>query len=270
MAEPARAWQLEMFERSLKKRQKLRALLRLNGRPEATEECLLLTCGDNNGALNYHFRASGGRWLWGDVAGQNLAEMAAFLGEPVLTIAEHDFPFADGRFSRVIAIDVLEHLAADRPFLQEVRRVLQPGGRAVVTTPNGDPALLANRVKRRLGMTPAIYGHTRAGYTAAELSRAVAEAGLEPMARAGYSGFFTEMVELGVNYGYVFMLGRKKGPRPSGHIAPTTAGELKQHGLAYRLYSLAFPFMRLLSKLDRLLPAGGDGAVIVVGRKALS
>jgi SAM-dependent methyltransferase len=270
MSDPAGAWQLQMLERSLKKQQKLRALLQVSDRPKAAEECLLLTCGDNNGALNYRFREQGGRWAWGDIAAENLPEMAAFLGEPVHPVAEANFPFGDCRFDRVVAIDVLEHLVDDRPFLQEVRRVLRAGGMAVVTVPNGDPTLLANRLKRWLGMTPEVYGHRRAGYTVVELSSALGGAGIEPVAQGGYSRFFTELVELGINFGYVYLLSRKKSRRPDGHIAPTTSGELKQHGFAYRLYTLAFPFMRLVSWLDRFLPAGGDGAVIVVGRKGSS
>jgi SAM-dependent methyltransferase len=255
-----------MFSRSLKKRQKLRALLQMTGPLDASLECLLLTCGDNSGALNYYLRQHGGHWVWGDIAAENLQEMAAFLGDPVHAVAESSFPFADGRFDRVIAIDVLEHLAADGPFLREVRRVLRAGGVAIVTVPNGDATLLANRLKRGLGMTPEVYGHARAGYNVAELSRAMGDAGLQPVAHGGYSRFFTELVELVINYGYVYLLSEKKDGRANGHIAPTTSGELKQHGLAYRLYTLAFPVMRLVSGLDRLLPAGGEGAVIVVGR----
>lgn len=260
-------WQLQMFQRSLKKQQKLRALLQLTGEIGAGDDCLLLTCGDNNGALNHYFRAHGGRWVWGDVAGENLAEMAAFLGEPVHHVPQANFPFSEAGFDCVVAIDVLEHLPDERPFLQELRRVLRPDGRAVVTVPNGDPRLLANRIKGRLGMTPEIYGHTRAGYTVAELRAALEEAGFAPLAHGGYSRFFTEMIELAVNFGYVFLLSRKSGGREPGHIAPTTSGDLKQHGAAYRLYRFAFPLMRAFSNLDHLLPAGGDGAVIVVARR---
>jgi SAM-dependent methyltransferase len=260
-------WQLQMFQRSLKKQLKLDALLQMIGRLDAGDECLLLTCGDNNGALNHHFRAHGGQWTWADVAGENLEEMAAFLGEPVHHVAEAHFPFGDALFDWVVAIDVLEHLPDDGAFLQELRRVLRPSGRAVVTVPNGDARLLANRLKRRLGMTPEKYGHTRAGYTVAELRAALEAAGFAPVAHGGYSRFFTEIVELIVNYGYVFLLSRKSSSDDRGHIAPTTAGELKQHGAAYRLYRAAYPVMRLISSLDRFLPAGGHGAVIVVGGK---
>lgn len=260
------AWQLQMFQRSLKKQQKLAALLEILGEVGG-QRCLLVTCGDNNGALNWYFREHGGNWTWGDVAGENLAEMGSLLGEPVHDLSGERFPFGDEQFDCVVSIDVLEHLRDDQPFLQELHRVLRSEGRVIVTVPNGDPGLLANRIKWRVGMTPDVYGHTRAGYTLAELRETVERADLTPVAHGGYSRFFTEMMELIINFGYVFVLSRKKGAAEPGHIAPTSAGELKTHGAAYRLYSLIYPFMRLASQLDRLLPARNDHAVIVVAAK---
>ena len=259
-------WQLHMFRRALKKQLKLQALLKQLG-DVSGQDCLLVTCGDNNGALNWHFRSHGGNWTWADVAGENLMEMGEFLGEKVHHLAEENFPFADNQFDRVVSIDVLEHLADDQPFLSELRRVLRPGGKAVVTVPNGDIRLLANQVKWRLGMTPAVYGHTRAGYTLAQLGDSLARAGFEPVGEGGYSRFFTEMVELLINFAYVFVLSRKRDHGSSGQIAPASASELKTHRGAYRLYALAFPFLRLVSKLDTLLPAGSNNAVIVVAEK---
>lgn len=258
-----RIWQLEMFQRSLKKRQKLRALLQLIGRTD-NQRCLLVTCGDNNGALNWYFREHGGHWAWADVTDENLDEMRALLNEPVESATADHLPFADNQFDCVVSIDVLEHLDQDQPFLAEIRRVLRPGGRAVVTVPNGDPKLLANRIKWWVGMTPEVYGHTRAGYTVAELSHSLQNARLEPLQSGGYSRFFTEMLELGINYTYVFLLSRKK---KDGHIAPTSSGELKTHGAAYRIYGLLFPIMNVLSQLDRLLPASINNAVIVTATK---
>jgi hypothetical protein len=112
-------------------------------------------------------------------------------------------------------------------------------------------------------MTPQVYGHTRAGYTVAELQDSVKQAELTPANSSGYSRFFTEMVELLINYGYVFVLSRKGGQSKAGQIAPTTSTELKTHGTAYRLYSLFYPAMRFISKMDALLPAKGNYAVIV-------
>src|SRR5688572_5692316 len=160
-------WQIEMFQRSLKKQQKLRALLDLLGETKG-KKCLLVTCGDNNGALNWYFREHGGEWTWADVSGENHDQISALLNEPVFTLKDDDFQMPTEQFDCAISIDVLEHLKQDQPFLKELRRVLKPGGKAVITVPNGDNKLLANKIKWRLGMTPDVYGHTRAGYTVVE------------------------------------------------------------------------------------------------------
>ena len=47
-------------------------------------------------------------------------------------------PEHTGRFDLVIACEVLEHVAHSVDFMRQLRRFLEPGGRALVTTPNGD------------------------------------------------------------------------------------------------------------------------------------
>jgi SAM-dependent methyltransferase len=260
----AEPWQLQMLRRSLKKQLKLRALFALLG-DVAGQRCLLMTCGDNNGAMNCHFRARGGSWVWGDLSRENLREVAELLGEPVLQLPEDRLPFPDGQFDCVVVLDVLEHLPEDQTLLGEVRRVLRPSGRAIVTVPNGDPRLLANRLRWRIGMTPDVYGHTRAGYTLAELSAAVEQAGLSVARKSGYSRLFTELVEMLINFAYVFLLSRRRDGAAPGPIAPASSGDLKRHGASYKLYSAAFPLMRAISGLDALLPADANYAVLVEG-----
>jgi len=55
-------------------------------------------------------------------------------------------PFPDGCFDAVIAAEVLEHLPADQTAMNEITRVLRPGGRAAVTV----PAWLPERICWRL------------------------------------------------------------------------------------------------------------------------
>jgi len=50
---------------------------------------------------------------------------------------EQPLPFASGRFDAVIFSEVIEHLAGSPlPALREMVRVLRPGGRLILTTPN--------------------------------------------------------------------------------------------------------------------------------------
>ena len=133
-------WQLQMYNKSLKKRQKVELLMRLMG-PISRERCLLISGHDNNGAMNYCFRAAGGTWSWGQVYEDGIAEMSEFLGEPVAHVDINRFPFADASFDVLIMIDVHEHFADLSHLNQEIARVVAPGGLAIVTTPNGDTHL---------------------------------------------------------------------------------------------------------------------------------
>lgn len=53
-------------------------------------------------------------------------------------------PFDDNTFDFVISFQVVEHIEQDALFVQEVHRVLRPGGRFIVTTPNAPMSLTRN------------------------------------------------------------------------------------------------------------------------------
>jgi SAM-dependent methyltransferase len=265
---PEVPWQLQMYNKSLKKRQKVELLMRLMG-PVSNERCLLISGHDNNGAMNYCFRAAGGKWSWGQVYEDGIAEMSEFLGEPVAHIDIHRFPFADGAFDVLIMIDVHEHFADLSGLNSEIARVLAPGGLAIITTPNGDTRLPVAVVKRHIGMRPEVYGHVVQGYRTSELQSMMQSVGLKPVDSGGYSRFFTESAELLINLAYVKLLSRKKDHPEvmQGTIAPTSKKELNAVRKEYRMYSLIYPFMYLFSLLDKLIPGRGGYAVAVSARK---
>jgi SAM-dependent methyltransferase len=49
---------------------------------------------------------------------------------------DQPLPYADGAFDLVVSMDVIEHVPDPRPWLAETWRVLRPGGRLFLTTPN--------------------------------------------------------------------------------------------------------------------------------------
>ena len=63
-------------------------------------------------------------------------ESAATAAMRLLRADAESLPFRDETFDAVVATEVLEHLDAPNRLFREVRRVLRPDGRFVLTTPN--------------------------------------------------------------------------------------------------------------------------------------
>lgn len=51
---------------------------------------------------------------------------------------------ADNTFDYVITFQVIEHIEDDKAFVEEIHRVLKPGGQLIVTTPNSKTSLTRN------------------------------------------------------------------------------------------------------------------------------
>ena len=256
-----------MYSRSLKKKMKVKALKKFLG-ADPDRKCLLITCGDNNGAINYHLGRSGGDWQWAEFEGETKAEMEQLLAAPVHILDKETcrLPFADNAFDLLVSIDVHEHLRKPELLAAEFFRVLKPGGRAVVTTPNGNERKLVVRMKRWSGMDNLEYGHVRTGFDIPDLEALLAAAGLRPVRSGSYAKFFTESLELLLNWTYVKVLNRRR-QAPGGGISPSSLKKLESVKKSYRLYAFLYPFFWLFSRLDGLLFFSRGYAVIVEARK---
>jgi SAM-dependent methyltransferase len=263
-----RPWQLLMFKKTLKKQQRLAVLKRHLGSVGEQEQCLLVTCGDNNGAINYYLSQHGGQWSFADLEDTCRTEMSDLLGMDVLLGTADSLPYEDGSFDRVITIDIHEHLEDPELFTREVSRVVRPGGQVICTVPNGDESKLAVRLKHALGMTPDEYGHVRVGMTIAELSELMQRCGISPRQTSTFSRLFTELLELTINFAYVKILApRSEVHVEKGQIAPATGDQLRSMKKSYRIYSLIYPLYLLISRLDALLFFTEGYVVVVTGRR---
>jgi 2-polyprenyl-3-methyl-5-hydroxy-6-metoxy-1,4-benzoquinol methylase len=108
---------------------------------------------------------------------------------PVRAQVESALPFRDGTFATVIAAEIIEHVFDTQAVLNELARVIQPGGWLAITTPN--LVALSGRAQILLGRTPhniefdaspGTSGHIRY-FTFDTLERLLRKAGLDPLGR---------------------------------------------------------------------------------------
>ena len=97
------------------------------------------------------------------------AEVARDRGLPAARADARHLPFSGSSAALVVAFDVLEHIEEDRLALQEIARVLRPGGRLLVAVP-ADMRLWSAHDEA--------VGHVRR-YSRTELVSAVAGSGLQ-------------------------------------------------------------------------------------------
>lgn len=134
---------------------------------DKTQPILDLGCG--TGLLSRVMMARGYRMLGLDLRPEGLSVAHKALPQLWLVQAEATRPpLRQNVLGAVMLLDVLEHVD-DQIALAEVKRVLLPGGRAVITVP-AMPWLWSNRDERA--------GHLRR-YSRKQLSRALADAGLQ-------------------------------------------------------------------------------------------
>jgi SAM-dependent methyltransferase len=84
-------------------------------------------------------------------------------------------PFPDASFDRVIAAEVLEHIPSDQRAINEIARVLRPGGIAAVTVPAWLPERICWALSDDYHNVPG--GHVRI-YTRPEMEAKLTQAGL--------------------------------------------------------------------------------------------
>jgi ubiquinone/menaquinone biosynthesis C-methylase UbiE len=146
----------------------------LLGHVRPGDRALDVGCGD--GRFTAELAAAGA-----SVVGVDVAEAAlerARTAHPGLEFQlvgiDADLPFADNSFDLVWASEVIEHIGDTARFLSELRRVLLPGGRLLITTPaHGRVRLLVGGIER---FSPPLGDHLHL-YSKASLRRVLEEFG---------------------------------------------------------------------------------------------
>lgn len=105
------------------------------GRPKPGDRVLDVACG--GGYLLMEAEAAGLRAFGIDIADAALERARTFAPKSDLRRGDAEaLPYADGSFEIVTCLGSLEHFLDPPKALEEMRRVLVPGGRAIVVVPN--------------------------------------------------------------------------------------------------------------------------------------
>lgn len=258
-------WQIRLFRRSFKKRIKWKILKKIIP-PLKDDLCLDLGCA--KGTISYLLRGLGGRWVSADLDMDNLKETKGLVKKGVIKIDPIHFCFRDSTFDNVVTLDFLEHIKDDDSCVDEIKRVLRPGGYLYISTPTTGRFFLLNKLKKKIGLSPEVYGHVREGYRIEDLRRRLKDRGFIVSYVSTYSKFFTETIETALNLGYIVTSKNKKTGRRDGSITLSSQEEFNSKKFSFRIYSFIFPLLWLFSLPDKLLLFSKGYAIILKAKKA--
>jgi len=248
---PEKHWQLQIAEKSLKKREKLR-LLDKYVQTSFSDKILDLGCAQ--GIISYYLRKKPGLWISADLDAENLHSAGELIPGGLIQVDEASLPFLSQSLDKVISLDFLEHIDDDKLCLKEIHRILKPGGRFLLAVPRTGRLFVLHRLRPHLGMTLDIYGHKREGYTLKDIKQKLKDSGMTFIKHRRFSGFLTEAVELLLNVVYTrFLAPKHKKMLRDGHIRPADAEEFRSRKKALQIYSLIHPFIWIFTRIDRLL-----------------
>ena len=243
---PDQSWPIRLFRKSVLKQRKYQEVVSLLGE---TEGLSCLDIGSDNGVISYLLRQKGGKWKSADLEEQAIASIRELVGDDVYQLDGGTVPFGENEFDKVVIVDFLEHIPDDAGFLQELHRVIKPGGKLIINVPNLKNSLL-RRFRLAIGQTDEKHGHLRPGYTRQSIQDLL-KGRFAVESSHTYSKFFSEAVDTMLVFA-LSLLKRKEGPHTQKGIL-VTGQDLNKLRSSFRLYSLIYPVVWLFAQLDRLL-----------------
>jgi SAM-dependent methyltransferase len=242
-------WAVALFNRSVLKQAKFRQILAHLDDPSGK---INLDIGADNGVISYLLRQRGGEWHSADLDERAVMSIRRLVGSNVHQIDGGLTPFQNAAFDQVVILDFLEHIRDDHHFVQELGRILRPGGRVIINVPHTKPRSLLNRFRHAIGLTDEWHGHLRPGYTAESLRELLGPQFMVERVTT-YSRAFSELVDTLVNGLYELLKRRPQGETVSRKGTVITQSDLRKHRKEFLLLSALYPLLWSIAKLDRLL-----------------
>ena len=260
-------WQLKIYEKSLKKKEKMKLLEQIL--PELAGK-ILLDLGCAKGTISYLLREKGGEWISADLDYDNLVQTIKLVEKNVVQVDTNSLPFKKEAFDGVVSLDFIEHIDDDEGCLRQIYNFLKPGGWLILSTPMTGPFFVVNKLKNLTGLKPEIYGHKLEGYKWDVLRQKLLNAGFIILYEQSYSRFFTEFIEYLINLAFIKLSSKNKSreiSRRDGAITPSTEEEFNKYKKLFKLYSLIYPITYTITRLDKILFFSKGYASLILAQK---
>lgn len=253
-------WPVKLYSKSALKQRKFEEISKLLGET-STLRCLDI--GADNGVISYFLRKGSGSWASADLDETSVQSIRDLVQDDVFRIDGTQTSFQDDEFDRVVIVDFLEHIPTDQQFIDDLFRIIKPGGELIINTPNVKNSLL-RRFRLAIGQTDEKHGHLRPGYSPEDLD-SLLEGKFETLSRRTYSKFFSEAVDTLITLSFG-MLKRDKSPSSKGMIV--VGQDLQKFQKLFRAYSMIYPLVWSFVKLDKLL-FWRSGYMLIVSARSL-
>lgn len=239
-------WHIRLFKKSVLKQNKFREIGAFIGDTRGMD---CLDIGADNGVVSYLLRQKGGSWKSADLDPVAVSSIKELVGINVFQIDGRGIPFSDNEFDKIVIMDFLEHIPEDREFLNEMFRIIRPGGELIINVPHIKNTLL-RKFRLAIGQTDEKHGHLRPGYTASQLESMLGT-NFTVISYRTYSKFFSELIDTFITFAYRLLKGEEQAISPKGVLV--TSSDMKKFKKQFLAYSVVYPFVWFISKLDRLL-----------------
>lgn len=238
-------WPVLLFEKSPLKQRKFAEITGLLGDFTGLH---CLDIGADNGVISYLLREESGTWKSADLDDIAVEAIRDLVTEDVFQIDGGRTPFRDDEFDRVVIVDFLEHIHTDQGFIDDMFRIIRPGGELIINVPHVNESLL-RKLRLLLGQTDEKHGHVRPGYTLDGL-KALLEGKFTVGSYKTYSGVFSEAVDTLMTFVLSFL---KRGQANSSKGMIMVEGDMRRHRKLFMAYSVVYPIVWTFVQLDRLL-----------------
>lgn len=251
-------WSVLLFGKSVLKQRKYKEITGILG-DSSSLHCLDI--GSDNGVISYLLRQRGGTWKSADLDEHTVTSIRGLVKDNVFQINGRQTPFADNEFDRVAIVDFLEHINTDKEFVNELFRIIKPGGELIINVPHIKNTLL-RKFRLAIGQTDEKHGHVRSGYTVDDLV-SLLMGKFKLVTHKTYSKFFSEAIDTLMTLALDVLKG---GGAKSQKGRIVTGEDMKRYQKMFGIYSLIYPVIWLFSKLDTLL-VGVSGYMLIAKAK---